>query len=240
MGWKHGTNSFLAYTRKAAAMFVSLWLLGVSATFANKLTTGYLMPAQRLSVCDKISKIMILHRRSASGFVQYPKEFGNRLIDGTARFRTKCDMLVGPCSCGAVHQENDAFVQQMLEAYNASIEQINLIVSDDGKVYIPRYWAKSFRHELCNVLSGICNCGVTHTANENWVIKLLELHSAKILGCLETDLPSRRSRIGKQILDEPIEPYHGDCQCADCLREWESIQIRQRVQSFRNPSRTEI
>lgn len=45
--WKYGTGTlgFVTETqaRKGAAMFVSLWLLGVSATFADKLTDGYLM-----------------------------------------------------------------------------------------------------------------------------------------------------------------------------------------------------
>jgi hypothetical protein len=45
--WKHGTCllgcSDYIQARKAAAVFVSLWLLGVSASFAIKLTRGYLL-----------------------------------------------------------------------------------------------------------------------------------------------------------------------------------------------------
>jgi len=45
--WPFGTGTLgcvlEVHARKAAAMFVSLWLLGVSATFADKLMDGYLM-----------------------------------------------------------------------------------------------------------------------------------------------------------------------------------------------------
>jgi hypothetical protein len=43
--WKHGTGTLRTtnriIARKCAALYVSLWLLGVSASFANKLQQGY-------------------------------------------------------------------------------------------------------------------------------------------------------------------------------------------------------
>jgi len=45
--WKHGTifieRANEIHARKAAALFISLWLRGVSASFADKLMDGYLM-----------------------------------------------------------------------------------------------------------------------------------------------------------------------------------------------------
>jgi hypothetical protein len=123
----------------------------------------------------------ILHRRPNSGFVKYPNDFGKRIIDGTARFRTRCDMLVGPCACGLTHQENDDFVKDLLCDYDAIIETINL-VAVDGRVLIPRYWHKPGLHRYCDTLVGSCACGSTHKATEAWVIELLATHGAKILG----------------------------------------------------------
>jgi hypothetical protein len=49
--WKHGTihigRTAEIIARKAAAMFVSLWLRGVSASFADKLTDGYICFLER-------------------------------------------------------------------------------------------------------------------------------------------------------------------------------------------------
>jgi hypothetical protein len=51
MAWKHGCMSIGQTTeviaRKAAAMFVSLWLRGVSASFADKLMDGYITFLER-------------------------------------------------------------------------------------------------------------------------------------------------------------------------------------------------
>jgi hypothetical protein len=45
--WKHGTiyigEASEVIAKKAAAVFVSLWLMGVSASFADKLMAGYIM-----------------------------------------------------------------------------------------------------------------------------------------------------------------------------------------------------
>lgn len=47
MSWKQGTMGFgiksEIHARKAAALFVSLYLRSISASFASKLVTGYLM-----------------------------------------------------------------------------------------------------------------------------------------------------------------------------------------------------
>ena len=139
----------------------------------------------------------ILHRRPCSGFVKYPSDFEKRIVDGDARFRTRCDMLVGPCACGRTHQEGDGFVRELLERYNAKIEEKPLTLAEDGKVYMPRYWRAPRGHEGCNVLSGQCNCGLVHTANQQWVVELLEKHCTKIIGCPESELP---------IIDDPVIP----------------------------------
>jgi hypothetical protein len=153
----------------------------------------------------------ILHRRPASGFVKYPNDFGKRIIDGTARFRTRCDMLVGPCACGHTHQEGDSFVKELLCDYDAEIETINL-VAIDGKVFMPRYWKKPEFHECCNTLVGDCSCGKTHKVNERWIVELLKAHGAKILGC-ETNEP---------IIEEKLPPPYPEsnvCGCSEC-RAW--------------------
>jgi hypothetical protein len=169
-----------------------------------------------------------LARRKNSGFVNFPKSFDKRIIDGTARFRTKCDMLVGPCSCGGVHQENDGFVKELLQENNAQIDPINLTVADDGKVYMPRYWYKPRRHELCNVLSGHCACGEKHTANEAWVLWLLEQHGAKILGCPETALPPITHGNLEPVEAQEFSEDDGHCTCSDCERERRAADIRNR------------
>lgn len=145
----------------------------------------------------------ILHRRPASGFVRYPDDFGKRIIDGTARFRTRCDMLIGPCACGHTHQENDNFVKELLRDYEAEIEVINLVVTDD-RVPMPRYWKKPEYHRYCDVLVGSCACGETHKVNERWVVDLLKDHGAKILGC-DTDEP---------IIEESSQYL---CPCPECV-----------------------
>jgi len=154
----------------------------------------------------------ILHRRPASGFVKYPDDFGKRIIDGTARFRTRCDMLIGPCACGHTHQESDSFVKELLDNYAAEIEAINL-VAVDGRVSMPRYWKKSDEyHRNCDTLVGDCSCGRTHKVNERWVVDLLASHCAKILGC-DTEEP---------IIEEkspPPYPEYRTCSCPEC-RAW--------------------
>lgn len=131
----------------------------------------------------------ILKRRRSSGFVKYPKDFEKHIIDGTARFRTKCDMLIGPCACGSVHQENDEWVTQMLTDNNAVIEALTLAPEENGIVLIPRYWVRPHGHEQCTALSGVCACGSRHVANERWIVEILQQHITRIVGCAATDLP---------------------------------------------------
>jgi hypothetical protein len=124
----------------------------------------------------------ILKRRSASGFVKYPKDFEKRTVDGCARFRTKCDMIVGPCACGRVHQECEHWVQEMLLEHNAEFEPLLLAMDDEDRVMIPRYWIRPFDHQHCTALVGQCACGRVHTADESWVRLLVTRHCAKIAG----------------------------------------------------------
>ncbi len=180
----------------------------------------------------------ILKRRPQSGFVKYPKDFEKRIIDGTARFRTRCDMLVGPCSCGGVHQEDDGFVRELLDDNDAVIELIELTVSKDGKVYIPRYWIKPRGHESCNVISGSCNCGKVHTANEQWAVELVVKHKAQVVGCPESEQPmilNVRVDMGVEYVEPPLPD--GECNCPAC----QSIRRRNRDGSEDNrPRRNQI
>ncbi len=149
-----------------------------------------------------------LSRRPATGFVQYPKDFERHIIDGTARFRTKCDMLVGPCSCGYVHQESDPWVLDTLDRYDCDIEPL-ILVTDNGYIPIPRYWQKPVAHEGCNVLSGQCRCGEIHTVNEGWVKILLRDHISRVVGCPESDLPTeyaaQTQRTYRQSPSRPLD-----------------------------------
>lgn len=146
-----------------------------------------------------------LKRRPKSGFVLYPKEAENRIIEGTARFRTRCDMLVGPCACGNVHQENDRWVQELLEYHNLTIEPLVLYPEEDGTVRIPRYWLKPTHRQTCTVLKGHCACGCTHTLNVDGIRRLLEQHNTVIFGY---ELPSNHSQ----------ESVHQEeaCTCLGC------------------------
>lgn len=148
----------------------------------------------------------ILQRRPHSGFVKYPSDFDKRIIDGLARFRTRCDMLVGPCSCGHVHQENDRFVKEMLSCYEAEIEPLILTAVND-RVPMPRYWKKPYEHRQCNMLIGDCECGKTHKINERWIVDLLAVHNTQVLGCDTTE---------PIIEEEPIFGNRSECQCQMC------------------------
>jgi len=155
----------------------------------------------------------ILKRRPGSGFVNYPKDFEKRIVDGTARHRTKCDMLVGPCACGGVHQEDDAWVQQALQFNHAELEPLILRPDEDGTVQYPRYWTRSTDHKYCNVLSGKCKCGQRHTANEQWILDLLKQHNVILQDCPE--LLSPPIGILHSILDSSGGAITG-CDCESC------------------------
>lgn len=154
----------------------------------------------------------ILQRRSKSGFIPYPKAAEKRVIDGSARFRTKCDMLVGPCACGGVHQENDRWVYALLDDYDLNLETLNLQPDKNGMIFIPRYWIKTPCREDCSSLHGTCSCGKYHYANERWVRDMLEAHNTYISGCPEASLPT----IGEP--DSQEEMASGECGCGICCR----------------------
>jgi hypothetical protein len=158
----------------------------------------------------------ILKRRHGSGFINYPKEFEKRIIDGTARHRTKCDMLVGPCACGRVHQENDTWVQKALQAYHVELEPLILRPDENGTVQYPRYWAHSPEHKYCTVLSGRCKCGQWHTANEQWVLDLLQQHNVILQDCSELlSPPIRKVSFDYSILNDKNGAIIG-CDCEGC------------------------
>jgi hypothetical protein len=181
----------------------------------------------------------ILKRRSKSGFVNYPKSFDKRIIDGTARFRTKCDMLIGPCACGGVHQENDDFVRELLFGNTATIEPMTLPVGDNGCVTMPRYWYKPRGHERCTVLSGLCACGKRHAANEQWVVDLLATHNATIVGCPETALPIIPDSTASEVINsDHDDDILGGCDCESCRAEREHQRRRRRERE--TPRRNQI
>lgn len=83
MSWRHGTmhvgrvNETIA--RKAAALFVSLWLRGVSASFADKLMDGFIVFLERqeqtsltfLAEIDRTSDGVPFYRLTREGFCHY-------------------------------------------------------------------------------------------------------------------------------------------------------------------------
>jgi hypothetical protein len=56
--------------------------------------------------------------RRINGVVPWPSDWNDRHYNGG---REPCDTLVGPCSCGAWHMENEDWVQTMLFKHNAEI-----------------------------------------------------------------------------------------------------------------------
>jgi hypothetical protein len=158
-------------------------------------------------------------KRRISGFVKYPSDFEKRTIDGLTRYRTKCDMLVGPCACGWVHQENEEWVQELLAKYNATIEPF-ILLPDNGSILIPRYWSKPENHCECTHLRGECACGHEHKANEHWVVKLLQKHNTTII-CEEAALPivneEHEYDTNTPILDDSGGAIVG-CNCSECQR----------------------
>ena len=67
---------------------------------------------------------MKLQRAGAKGvFVLYPKQWDKRWLSPmNRRWQTACDMVVGGCSCGRFHEENDSDTKCLLEDYDAEIE----------------------------------------------------------------------------------------------------------------------
>jgi hypothetical protein len=164
-----------------------------------------------------------LKRRQSSGFVKFPKAFPKRVIDGSARYRTKCDVLVGPCACGGVHQENDGWVRRLLQQHDATIDQLALAPEDDGRTLIPKYWTRPRGHEGCDTLLGGCACGRTHIVEEEWVHKLVVSHTAHLVGVevperfknMETTAPriSLEEFLARQ---EGVGGANEGCDCDSC------------------------
>ncbi len=122
-----------------------------------------------------------LKRRKPSGFVLWPKSWQPRILGGRARFQTKCDMLVGPCSCGYTHREDDCGTLDILGSYDHRIE-ILMLVPKDGEVKIPKYWdAVNYNRRRCTHLMGVCGCGQKHKSTDPQIRELLSLHRTEIM-----------------------------------------------------------
>jgi len=122
-----------------------------------------------------------LKRRECSGFVKWPHEFGNRLLSGSATYQTKCDMFVGPCSCGHTHRETDSDVYELLDDFEVEIETL-VLVPRRGEVRIPKYWEdiNLTGRCRCSHLMGACNCGETHTGKEAVIKTIMRRHYTRI------------------------------------------------------------
>ncbi len=122
----------------------------------------------------------ILKRRKCSGFVDWPEEFGVRILSGRATYQTKCDMFIGPCSCGYTHRETDCITDELLESFGMELE-IMVLRPRNGEVRIPKYWEDiDCSRRRCSHLMGACNCGKTHTGTEAFTEILLERHFTRI------------------------------------------------------------
>jgi hypothetical protein len=58
-------------------------------------------------------------KRGTSGIVPWPADWNDRHYNAC---NEPCDMLCGPCSCGAWHCEGEEWVQVVLKKHNAVIE----------------------------------------------------------------------------------------------------------------------
>lgn len=81
--------------------------------------------ARRHAVHAMIEMFVALRNRATkqqlnrmNGQVLWPKNWTDRHYNAS---HEPCDMLVGPCSCGAWHMESEDWVQAMLFKYNAEI-----------------------------------------------------------------------------------------------------------------------
>jgi len=81
--------------------------------------------ARRQAAHSIIEMLVALRNRAAkqqlkrmNGSVAWPANWTDRHYNAC---RQPCDMLIGPCSCGAWHQEHEDWVQAMLFKHNAEI-----------------------------------------------------------------------------------------------------------------------
>ncbi len=124
--------------------------------------------------------MQVLKRRKYSGFVEWPRGIAPRMLSGTATFQTKCDLLVGPCSCGIIHREIDSDTKEILNDYQLEIEPLVLGVKN-GEVRIPKYWGPIHctGSRRCTHLIGKCSCGDIHKVNTS-LMEILKRYRAKI------------------------------------------------------------
>jgi hypothetical protein len=67
---------------------------------------------------DSVAGKRILYKHPRSRFIAWPKDWTERHYNGT---HDPCDMLIGFCSCGAAHYEEEEWVQAALRYYGAEI-----------------------------------------------------------------------------------------------------------------------
>ncbi len=136
----------------------------------------------------------MLKRRKHSGFVDWPKLVGHRMLSGSSTFQTKCDLLVGPCSCGNTHRETDECTERILEDYELDIEPM-VLIPKSGVLQIPKYWSSihGTSGRKCTTLLGPCNCGDNHIADGR-LYRILTLNNAEISGLVQTHNPAGSTR----------------------------------------------
>lgn len=68
--------------------------------------------------------LTILKRFGHKGqFVKYPSKWQKRMAHtGKRRFDTCCDLIVGVCSCGERHDENEDWIADSLSEHNQRVE----------------------------------------------------------------------------------------------------------------------
>lgn len=78
LGWKHGTIGIGPTTgiiaRKAAALFVSLWLRGVSASFADKIMDGFVTYLERQANQSLTFLATVDHNNEGSNYFRITRE----------------------------------------------------------------------------------------------------------------------------------------------------------------------
>lgn len=73
---------------------------------------------QKLAAAQKQPQKRILHR--IQGIVPWPADWPRDRFNASSE---PCDNLVGPCACGAWHDESEPWVQALLVKYNAEIAE---------------------------------------------------------------------------------------------------------------------
>jgi hypothetical protein len=137
-------------------------------------------------------------------------------------------MLVGPCACGNVHQENETWVRNLLEDYEYTIDTLYLYPNSSGMVRMPRYWSALPTRPNCDTLHGVCACGKVHRANERWVQDLLNVRNAVIQNCdaaLEPVVGEADDAL-RMTNSEDVSGALVDCDCEECSRARRNVEVR--------------